>query len=83
MTEADRRFMARAIQRQKVFLVLSGVGVLAGLSLFAWAILEITRGADSATGLRFALAILVLLNARQNLRQAKFANILKQLEAKA
>jgi len=75
--EADARFVDQAIRREKVFRVLMAVGVVVGLGLLGWAIRLATSG--QPWGTTFVLAILVLLSARGNLRQAKFARILREL----
>ncbi len=78
LNDTDTRFVNQAIGRERVFKVLMVVGVLVGLGLLAWAI-QRAQG-DQAWGGTFALAILVLLNARGNLRQAKYARILRGLQ---
>lgn len=76
MNDEDARFVDQAIRREGLFRVLTAVGVVVGLGLLGWAVL---RGADGqpwgATG---AIGIMVLLNARGNLRQSKYARILRQ-----
>ena len=77
LNDADTRFVSQAIGRERVFKVLVVVGVLVGLGLLVWAIQRAQGG--QPWGGTFALAILVLLNARSNLRQAKYARILRGL----
>ncbi len=81
MTESDRRFVTRSISRKKLFLGLSLAGIVAGLGLGVYYALQWSTGrimADSAiTG--GVILILVLLNARQNLRQYRYARILETL----
>jgi len=56
---------------------LSMVGVFVGLIVLVMAVL---RGiAGEPWGSTFVISILVLLNARQNLRQAKYARVLAKL----
>jgi hypothetical protein len=75
----DRRFVRAAIRRERLFLALSlvGVAVAVGLALFC----GYRRWADSdfALGLRGVVVLLILLNARQNLRQYRYARILGAL----
>ncbi len=81
MTEAQSRFLANAIRRKRIFLPLSILGVIVAVGLagwFLWRGLE-DPGASGATG--WVLVILVLLNARQNLRQHKYAALLQELTA--
>jgi hypothetical protein len=77
MTESDVRFVGQAIRRERVFRVAMGIGVAAGLCLLG---LSVVRGATGeAWGPTFVIAILVLLNARQNLRQCRYARVLRAL----
>ena len=73
MIERDRRFLHAAIRRKRLFLALSGIGVAVGLGLGVW------YTATTWTGARAALVVLVLLNARQNLRQYRYATLLELL----
>ena len=77
MRDADSRFVEQAIRRERLFRVLMIVGVVVGLGLLGWAIQRAMT--DQSWGPTFAIAILVLLNARGNLRQAKYARILREL----
>ena len=70
----QQHFVAQAIRRQQVFLYLSGVGVLVGLALIVLAGVRVV--ADEPGSATFIMGILVLLNARQNLRQHKYAKVL-------
>ena len=77
MNEVDARFVASVIRKKGVFMTLMWVGVGVGACLMGWAIHKGISGESwSAT---FVIAILVLLNARSNLRQAKVARILHSL----
>ena len=79
MTEAELVFARRAIRRKGLFLTLSvgSIAVAAGLvvlyAVFWW------RDHTYAVGPRAAIVLLILLNARQNLRQYKYAGVLEQL----
>ena len=66
-------FVRRAIARERVVWVLTWVGVAVGLGLGAWYALgrEETAGATE-----WVVVVLILLNARQNLRQVKYAQAL-------
>ncbi len=74
------RFVRTAVRRKKVFLVLSVAGVAIGLGLAVW--FGYRRWAEpEATGaLHFVIVVLVLLNARANLRQYRFAAALEHLQ---
>jgi len=73
------RFVRTAVRRKKVFLVLSVAGVAIGLGLAVW--FGYRRWAEpQATGaLPLVVVVLVLLNARANLRQYRFAEALERL----
>ena len=79
MTETDQRFAHRAIRRKRLFFGLSiaGLAIAAGLSVL-YAIFWWTRP-GYPIGPRLVIILLVLLNARQNLRQYKYARLLEGL----
>ena len=76
LSEVERAFAERAVRRKEVFRVLSiaGIAIAAGLALFyGW-----ERAHDPAFPWRPPRAHRpVLLNARQNLRQHKYAALLE------
>ena len=79
LDEAERAFAARAMRRKRLFLVLSNVSVAVALLLaivYGW---ERLRDPSFAIGPRAVVILLILLNARQNLRQHKYAAILEKL----
>lgn len=79
MTDAELNFAKRAIRRKKLFLVLSITSVVVGLCLtllYAW---QYATQPDFAPGIHFVLVLLILLMARQNLRQYYYAKILEKL----
>ena len=79
MNEVDARFVDSIIRKKGVFMTLMWVGVVVGACLMGWAIYKGVSGESwSAT---FVIAILVLLNARFNLRQVKVSRILYELTA--
>ena len=76
MTDSDQRFALRAILRQRLFLALSIAGLTIAFALtvlygFLW-----WRNPAFPVAPRAVIVLLVLLNARQNLRQYKYARIL-------
>ena len=79
MTESEEAFVRRAIHRKGLFLKLSVASLIvaAGLvvlySIFWW------RDHSYPVGPRAVIILLVLLNARQNLRQYRYAGVLEQL----
>lgn len=80
LTESQRRFVAAAVRRKHLFRRLSVIGVAAAVGLSAWwAWRWATGDADAEVGLRFVLVVFILLNARQNLRQYRYAAALEAL----
>ncbi len=79
MTESQEAFARRAVRRKKLFFQLSvaSLFVAAGLvvlySTFWW------RDHSYPVGPRAVIILLILLNARQNLRQYRYAGVLEQL----
>lgn len=79
LNDVERAFAAQAVRRKEVFRVLSiaGVAIAAGLTAFyAW---ERLHDQSFQLGPRLVLVVLILLNARQNLRQHKYAVLLEKL----
>jgi hypothetical protein len=77
ITAAEQRFASRILRRRQLFLVLSlaGVAVAAGLAgYYAW---RRATDPDFPLGARAVIVVLVLLNARQNLRQYRIAGVLR------
>jgi len=77
MNDSDERFALRAIRRKRLFLALSIAGLsiagaLIGLYGFLW-----WKNPRFPIAPRAVIVLLVLLNARQNLRQYKYARLLE------
>jgi len=73
---AESAFARRALRRKPLFLALSiaGIAVAAGLSgYYAWRRMHDPLFPVAA---RAVIVVLVLLNARQNLRQYRYATVL-------
>lgn len=79
LTDAQRRFAIAAVKRRSLFLWLSAIGVLAGLALTVYYAVRWLQDPAYPIGLRAALVVLILLNARQNLRQFRYASVLSPL----
>jgi hypothetical protein len=79
LTPSDQAFARRSIRRQRVFLALSiaGLSIAAALTVL-YAVLWM-RDHTFPIGPRAVIVLLVLLNARQNLRQYKYSRILTEL----
>ena len=69
-------FALRAIKRERVFFYVTWVGVAVGLGLAGWYALGTVAPVG---GVEWVVVLLVLLNARQNLRQVKYARVLSAL----
>ncbi len=76
MSQLDA-FAARAVRRKGLFLALSVAGVLVGLglALYFW----ISHEPGDPTGLQAVVVVLILLNARGNLRQVRYVNAIEAL----
>jgi len=75
---SELRFARTAIRRKRVYLVLSIVGLSVAA---AYAVhVALRRAADPSypVGVRIALMVLILLNARGQLRQYRYAGILEK-----
>lgn len=79
LTDSELRFAKRAIKRKKLFLSLSIASVIAGLCLALLYIWQYATQPSFAAGTHFALVLLILFVARQNLRQYYYAGILEKL----
>ena len=79
MTDALRRFAERALRRQKLFLGLSIAGLVIAVALGAYYGFRRLHDPAFPIGPRAVIVLLVLLNARQNLRQYRFSRLLAEL----
>ena len=79
MTESEALFARRAVRRKRLFLGLS----VAGLAVSAFLIVLYSflwwSRPGYPIGPRAVIVLLVLLNARQNLRQYRYAGLLERL----
>lgn len=78
MTESDERFARRSIRRKRLFLGLSIAGLTIAAALSVLYTFLRWRNPNDPIGPRAVIVLLVLLNARQNLRQYKYARILSE-----
>ena len=79
MTESQRKFAARAIRRKRLFLGLCILGVAVAAYLAAYYGWRRAYDPSYPLTLPSFVVVLVLLNARQNLRQYRYAGILEVL----
>ena len=76
MIAPDSRFADRAIRRRPLFLALSWMGIGVAALLAAYYAYRRFEDPHFPLGVHLALVTLILLNARQNLRQYKLATLL-------
>ena len=81
LTKSELGFARAAVRRKRVFAVLSAAGVVVGLALASFTAYRKLRDPGFAAALRGVLALMILLNARQHLRQFRYARILEKLIA--
>lgn len=79
MSPNEERFARRAVRRQTLFLGLSIAGVVVAVGLAVAYVVAWRRDPAFAIGPRAVIVVLILLNARQNLRQYRFARALAGL----
>ena len=79
LTEGEQRFARTAVRRKRLFLGLTIVGVVAASILAVFFGYRRLVEPGYAVGVRAALVVLILLNARQNLRQHRYAALLDKL----
>jgi hypothetical protein len=79
VTPSDRAFALRTVRRAPLFLVLCGLGILAGAGLGTYALWRAAADPTYRAAPLLVTAVLVLLNARGNLRQYRYARVLKEI----
>lgn len=77
----DEAFAARLIRRKDLFLALSVAGIAIAAVLAAYYGWRRWHDPHFQVGARAVIVLLVLLNARQNLRQYRCARIVARLQA--
>jgi hypothetical protein len=79
LTESEIRFAERAVRRGRLFLALAWVGVTIAIALSVFYGYRRWTDPSFAVGARAVVVLLILLNARQNLRQYRYASVLRKL----
>lgn len=79
LDEAQSRFARRAAGRAELFVALSAAGVAVAVGLTVWYGWRRAVDPTFPLGARVVIVLLILLNARQNLRQARYARVLRRL----
>jgi hypothetical protein len=79
LTDSEIRFAARAVRRGRLFLALAWAGVSIALALSVFYGYRRWTDPSFPVGPRAVIVLLILLNARQNLRQHRYATLLRKL----
>lgn len=79
LNDAERAFAAAAVRRKTLFRTLAIVGVVVAAALAVFYGLARAEDPSAPLASHFVVVVLVLLNARQNLRQHKYAVLLEKL----
>lgn len=75
----ESAFVRRALRRRPLFLGLSVFGIAVALGLSGYYTWRVMHDPLFPVGPRAVIVVLVLLNARQNLRQYRFAGVLDKV----
>jgi hypothetical protein len=79
MTESEEAFARRAVRRKTLFLKLSVASLIVAAGLVVLYSILWWRDHSYSVGPRAVIILLIVLNARQNLRQYRYAGVLEQL----
>jgi len=79
MTDSEEAFARRAVRRKGLFLKLSVASLIVAAGLVVLYSIFWSRDHSYPVGPRAVIILLILLNARQNLRQYRYAGVLEQL----
>jgi hypothetical protein len=79
LTDSEIRFAGRAARRGRLFLALACGGVSIALALSVFYGYRRWMDPSFPVGVRAVVVLLILLNARQNLRQYRYASLLRKL----
>jgi hypothetical protein len=79
MTDSEERFARRAVRRRRLFLQLSVAGLVIAAALTVLYGVLWWRNPAFPVAPRAVIILLVILNARQNLRQYRYAGVLAEL----
>ncbi len=79
LTDSEIRFAGRAVRRGSLFLTLACGGVSIALALSVFYGYRRWMDPSFPVGVRAVVVLLIVLNARQNLRQYRYASLLRKL----
>ena len=74
-SQYQKNLLEKVIRRKKLFLGLSIISVIIAIILAVYYIWATLNQPNFDKGIHFILVILILLNARQNLRQYQYAKL--------
>lgn len=79
LAPSQRRFALAAVRKKGLFGALSAAGVLVAVGLGVETLVRRWQDPGFDVGGRIVIVLLILLNARQNLRQQRYAGVLERL----
>jgi hypothetical protein len=79
LSDSEIRFAGRAVRRGRLFLALAWAGVAIAIALSVFYGYRRWTDPSFPVGPRAVIVLLILLNARQNLRQYRYASLLRKL----
>ena len=79
LADSESRFAARVVRRRRLFLGLAIAGVAIGFMLSCYYVWRVAHDPDFPIGPRMVIVVLVFLNARQNLRQYRYAGVIEKM----
>jgi hypothetical protein len=79
LSDSEIRFAGRAVRRGRLFLALAWAGVAIAIALSVFYGYRRWTDPSFPVGPRAVIVLLILLNARQNLRQYRYASVLRKL----
>lgn len=79
LTDSQQKFAERIVRRKGLFIVLSFAGLIGAAAVIAYCAIRRFYQPGFEFAPRLVIAVLILLNSRQNLRQYRVASILESL----
>lgn len=79
MTQSQLAFAQRVVRRKQLFKALSIAGLLGAAAVIIYVAIRRSHDPGFEIAPRIVIAVFILLNSRQNLRQYRMASILEEL----
>jgi len=79
LSDGEGRFVRTAVRRKRLFLILSALGLIVAVGLAGRVAYRRAHDPGFEVGVRLALVMVILLVARLNLRQFRYASVLEKL----